>query len=91
MSKKLADFFQKLSTDAGFLGQFNSGATPTDLARNREALMNAEGLSEDDKNVVRGHDNAAADAVLRRQLGIQLDGWSNTSNTNVNISRVQKA
>lgn len=89
MSKKLAEFFHKLSTDADFLKRFNAGATPTDIARNREALMAAEGLSEDEKNVIRGHDNAAADAALRQELGMQLDGWNNTNQTNVNISRVQ--
>ena len=90
MSKKLADFFQSLATDASLLKKFNTG-TGAELAKNREALMQQAGLSEDEKNVVRGHDNALADKALRAGLNMQLDGWSNSSNTSITISPVSDA
>lgn len=89
MSKKLAEFFKNLATDAKFLKQFNTGAG-AELAKNREALMQQHGLSEDEKNVVRGHDNALADKALRDGLGMQLDGWSNSSNSSIGISTISK-
>lgn len=86
--KKLVDLFYTLATDAKTLKQFNTGADKAELERNREALMQQAGLSEDEKNIVRKHDNAAADQVLRDSLGQQLDGWSNSSNTSITISPI---
>lgn len=90
MSQKLAEFFHKLATDADVLKQFNTGSG-AELAKNREALMSQYGLSEDDKNVVRGHDSDLADAALRQHMDHSLDGWSNSSNSSVKICPIEKA